>query len=145
MARYLKSRHSVVRGKNVHMKNHAATEVSRALKNGELIPEPCYECTKNGIESCAEDTEAHHCDYSRPLEVVWLCKKHHRAAHGVYFEYYFDDISDEEIEKNKMIEHAQLLIKNSDKWGDNFVRDFITNSLRLDYDEQIKLSGKVNV
>lgn len=26
---------------------------------------------------CGEDAEAHHEDYSKPLDVTWVCKKHH--------------------------------------------------------------------
>jgi hypothetical protein len=26
--------------------------------------------------------EAHHDDYSKPFEVRWLCRMHHRAVHG---------------------------------------------------------------
>lgn len=40
-----------------------------AIRNGKLIKQPCF--CKN-IKS-----EAHHEDYSKPLEVIWLCKKHH--------------------------------------------------------------------
>jgi len=28
-----------------------------------------------------EDLEAHHSDYSKPLEIVWLCVKCHRSLH----------------------------------------------------------------
>lgn len=27
---------------------------------------------------------AHHCDYSKPLEVTWMCTKHHNAWHRVF-------------------------------------------------------------
>lgn len=30
---------------------------------------------------CTESPQAHHADYSRPLDVVWLCAKHHAQAH----------------------------------------------------------------
>jgi len=30
---------------------------------------------------CGTKAEAHHPDYSRPLDVVWLCKKHHHEVH----------------------------------------------------------------
>ena len=33
-------------------------------------------------ECCGTKLEAHHPDYSRPLDVVWLCNKHHRQCHG---------------------------------------------------------------
>lgn len=48
--------------------------VAAAIKSGQLVPEPCKVCGD-------EKTVAHHEDYVKPLEVVWLCRKHHRARH----------------------------------------------------------------
>jgi hypothetical protein len=48
--------------------------ISNRIKRGSIIREPCAICG-------SMDTEAHHEDYSKPLEVVWLCKKHHREKH----------------------------------------------------------------
>ncbi len=43
-----------------------------AKRNGSLLSQPCH---------CGEiKSEAHHVDYRRPLEVIWLCKKHHIEA-----------------------------------------------------------------
>ncbi len=47
--------------------------VANALKKGDLITSPCF---------CGEEkVEAHHDDYSQPLNVRWLCRKHHMALH----------------------------------------------------------------
>jgi rRNA maturation protein Nop10 len=54
------------------MQAHVA--VHKAVKAGTLKPQPCQECGSN-------KTQAHHPDYSRPLDVEWLCAKHHRARH----------------------------------------------------------------
>lgn len=43
------------------------------LRNGKLIKLPCSVC--GSVKS-----EAHHPDYSKPLEVEWYCKKHHLEA-----------------------------------------------------------------
>lgn len=48
--------------------------VAAAIRSGQLVPELCKICDD-------EKTVAHHEDYSKPLEVVWLCRKHHRARH----------------------------------------------------------------
>ena len=55
-------------------KNAARAKVYRAIRSGELIPQACEVCraTKN--------IEAHHLDYSKPLEVQWLCREHHIIA-----------------------------------------------------------------
>jgi hypothetical protein len=50
--------------------------VSNALRNGHLIRECC--------EVCGDiNTHAHHDDYNKRLDVVWLCDHHHKERHGV--------------------------------------------------------------
>lgn len=51
----------------------AGKAVYRAIKNGSLIRLPCVVCAK-------PKSEAHHDDYSKPLQVVWLCRAHHAKA-----------------------------------------------------------------
>lgn len=55
-------------------KHHAHMAVRRALLNGTLIKMPCQQCGEL-------KTEAHHDDYSQPMEVLWLCKLHHAERH----------------------------------------------------------------
>ena len=33
------------------------------------------------IEKCKELGERHHPEYANPLEIIWLCKKHHMLIH----------------------------------------------------------------
>lgn len=55
-------------------KRSAHKAVERALEKESLIRLPC--------ERCGSDrSQAHHEDYSKPLEVVWLCPLHHMARH----------------------------------------------------------------
>lgn len=55
-------------------KKRARNKISNAIKNGKL--------QKQGCRICGEEAQAHHEDYSKPLEVDWLCFKHHREEHG---------------------------------------------------------------
>lgn len=48
--------------------------VARAIQKGTLCPKPCVRCN-------SEESVAHHEDYDRPLEVVWLCQPCHRKRH----------------------------------------------------------------
>jgi hypothetical protein len=50
------------------------SKVRYALLTGKLIPSPCSICG-------AVPAQAHHPDYSKPLEVVWLCQVHHIEEH----------------------------------------------------------------
>ena len=45
-----------------------------AVQRGDVIPQPCSVCGK-------ADAEAHHSDYARHFDVVWLCPPHHRDLH----------------------------------------------------------------
>jgi hypothetical protein len=49
-------------------------KVHRAVKKGKLEKEPCIFCGTKKVE-------AHHHDYSKPLEVTWVCKRHHALIH----------------------------------------------------------------
>src|SRR5262245_9698856 len=54
--------------KNAHLK------VYRAVKTGKLKRLPCERCGD-------ENVQAHHERYDRPLEIMWLCGKHHAQRH----------------------------------------------------------------
>ena len=54
--------------------------VEQALKTGALEkPESCEDC---GECMPSRDIHGHHHDYSRPLDVRWLCQACHRAVHA---------------------------------------------------------------
>jgi len=61
--------------KRYPLKYAAWREVQGALIKGVLIRMPCEVCGHNVVE-------AHHDDYSKPLEVKWLCRRHHKILHG---------------------------------------------------------------
>ena len=55
--------------------------VQRALKKGKLrTPRNC--CINN--ENCWGEIHAHHCDYNKPLDVMWLCEQHHAKWHRIF-------------------------------------------------------------
>lgn len=70
--KYLES-HRVWRANN-REKLLAQGKTRRAVKYGRLIKLPCEVC--GNVQS-----EAHHPDYSKPLDVRWLCTLHHKNEH----------------------------------------------------------------
>lgn len=54
----------------------AGNAVRRALKRGDLVRQPCEVC------GTTHQIDAHHDDYSKPLDVRWLCRSHHRLHHA---------------------------------------------------------------
>lgn len=56
-------------------KYEAHLAVGRALKTGELVKGVCEVCGDPAVD-------AHHDDYTKPLEVRWLCRQHHIRLHG---------------------------------------------------------------
>ena len=59
-------------------KHAARVLVNTAVARGKLVKPDI--CQLN--EGCSGRLEAHHYDYSRPLEVVWVCRKHHGDIHN---------------------------------------------------------------
>lgn len=55
-------------------RSRAYNAVRYALQTGKLVRQPC--------EVCGTKAQAHHDDYSKPLEVRWLCARHHAQHHA---------------------------------------------------------------
>ena len=47
---------------------------TNAMRDGKVTKLPCFICGELKVEG-------HHPDYDRPLDVVWLCNKHHQEIH----------------------------------------------------------------
>lgn len=56
-------------------KTRARRAVNDALRRGRMVKQACAVC------ETTVDVHAHHADYSKPLEVVWLCRQHHNEVH----------------------------------------------------------------
>lgn len=56
------------------IKTAAYRAISNGLRDGKVFRQPCEVCGDTKVH-------AHHTDYSKPLEVQWLCEKHHLHAH----------------------------------------------------------------
>lgn len=52
----------------------ARSKAGQYHRRGLLQEKPC--------EVCGEKAEKHHEDYSKPLQVRWLCRKHHEGYHA---------------------------------------------------------------
>lgn len=55
-------------------KRAAHVAVGNAIRSGVLHRCPCEVCG-------SPNTQAHHDDYGKPLDVRWLCSRHHREHH----------------------------------------------------------------
>jgi hypothetical protein len=58
-------------------KRAAQVAVGNAVRDGKLVRQPCEVCGN-------PKSDGHHDDYSKPLEVRWLCRTHHMEHHRVY-------------------------------------------------------------
>lgn len=57
------------------IRKKATLTYNNALRRGDVKRMPCRVCG-------SERTDGHHTDYSKPLNVQWLCKLHHMEAHS---------------------------------------------------------------
>lgn len=67
-------------GKENRHKRNAHCKVQRAIEKGLLIkPNSCQICGKTNCE-----IQGHHHDYSKPLDVIWVCTECHGKLHRKY-------------------------------------------------------------
>jgi hypothetical protein len=52
----------------------AHNKVCNAVRDNRLERSPCMVCGDR-------EAQGHHEDYSKPLDVIWLCRKHHAELH----------------------------------------------------------------
>lgn len=57
-------------------KNKVRASTKGAVKRGVIKKEPCRVCGN-------QKSEIHHIDYSKPLEIMWLCREHHMEWHKI--------------------------------------------------------------
>ena len=59
----------------LHKKEYDARIAVEVVRNKkQLTKQPCEVCGDLNVV-------AHHCDYNKPLDVMWLCRKHHAEWH----------------------------------------------------------------
>ena len=58
-------------------KRRAHIAANNALRDGRIVKTPCAFCGAD------DNLEAHHHDYSKPLDVTWLCRPCHRRFHAL--------------------------------------------------------------
>ena len=73
--RKLHNKDSALRVARNPQRAKARRMVGNAIHAGKLKRQPC---SIRGVP----EAQAHHKDYSKPFDIVWLCFKHHREAHG---------------------------------------------------------------
>lgn len=56
------------------LRTNARQRMHYWLRKGHISRGPCQVCGNPKVQ-------AHHDDYSKPLEVIWLCKIHHAWVH----------------------------------------------------------------
>lgn len=56
------------------LKRAAHVIFNNALRDGKVKKGLCQVCK-------SKEVEAHHFDYTKPLDVIWLCKEHHEKIH----------------------------------------------------------------
>jgi uncharacterized OB-fold protein len=63
-------------GRKDRVKASARWAIQNAVARGKVMRQPCEQCGN-------PRTDAHHPDYTKPLDVVWLCRQHHMDTHRI--------------------------------------------------------------
>jgi len=70
-SRAIKARHRARHPDRIYARNM----ITRLIGKGVISRQPCSTCG-------SPNAQAHHEDYSKPLDITWLCYDHHMAHHG---------------------------------------------------------------
>lgn len=82
-------------------KKSAHNAIKRAIKNGKML--------KGSCTVCGQDAVAHHPDYTKKLDVYWLCSKHHAEVHsGLITNEWLAGFHDCDYESCNHFSHAQV-------------------------------------
>ena len=72
----------IERRKREPLRFKALDDLNHAVQGGRVVPaEACERC---GHDFSFSRRESHHEDYSRPLDVIWLCSECHGAIHRLH-------------------------------------------------------------
>ena len=58
-------------------RSKARYTLGNAVRDGKVQRQPCEKCGN-------PKSHAHHWDYTKPLDVIWLCSEHHGEVHRQY-------------------------------------------------------------
>lgn len=117
-------------GNNEINKDEVRRLANAAVQLGILRRQPC--------EVCGGRAEKHHPDYSRPLDVKWLCREHHLAVHGKKLRKRLEGMPDEgcfivirlsKSEKEDFFEAARMSGTNLSSWARAHLRLAATSEL----------------
>lgn len=56
------------------VRKKALNELSNAIRDGKVFKQPCFVCGSAVVEG-------HHVSYDMPIDVAWLCSRHHKQVH----------------------------------------------------------------
>ncbi len=70
----------------------AKVAAGNAVRAGRLTPKPCEICG-------SLPTQGHHQDYSKPLQVLWLCVFHHQQIHKIDLQTKDQDVALKELKR----------------------------------------------
>jgi hypothetical protein len=97
----------IARRRNEPILEAVRSRLRSAVRTGEIIKP--LRCEKCGAE---EELHGHHADYTKPLEVTWLCARCHRRAHperSDALDTLFSRIEAAEAARDKLAERVQQL------------------------------------
>lgn len=98
------SRHHTPEAKAARrLRVEANVKARAALKRGDLVRKPCIYCR-------GEPAEMHHPDYGKPLEIIWVCRRHHMSLfHSKWpYERYADSLATNQERSRSPTGHEEM-------------------------------------